>query len=253
MFFFNNYVYYITIALQLICVVHCLRKGTQTTWIWLIIFVPLVGCIAYIIMEVFNRNSMQQMQTGVGSMINPAGGIRKLEKQLEFADTFNNRVQLADAYLSSGNTEKAISLYETSLNGAFKENEHVLIQLAVAYYNVQRYNDAIKAALKVYSNPAFMRTHAHVIYAMALDKAGDYNAAEKEFNLMKGKYSYFEARYQYATFLVTKKRTDEAKLILNDIINEFGYLSSFEKRNNRPWYNYAKQEMKKINLPSTVN
>jgi len=252
MFFLNNYYYYIIIGLQIICVVHCLRKGTQTMWIWLIIFLPLIGCIAYIIMEIFNRNSMQQVQSGMGNIIYPAGKIKKLEKQLEFSDTFNNRIMLADAYLSAGNTEKAIQLYETSLTGAFKENEHVLIQLVTAYFKMQRYNDAIKVARKVYNNPAF-HTHGHVLYAMALDKVGEADLAEKEFNTMKGRYSYFEARYQCGLFLINKNRISEAQKIFNDIVNEFSYLSSFEKRNNRVWYNSAKQELRKINSPAAVN
>jgi len=252
MFFLNNYYYYIIIGLQIICVVHCLRKGTQTMWIWLIIFLPLIGCIAYIIMEMVNRNSMQSMQSGMGNIIYPAAKIKKLEKQLEFSDTFNNRIMLADAYLSAGNTDKAIQIYETSLTGAFKENEHVLIQLVTAYYETQRYNDAIKVARKVYNNPAF-HTHGHVLYAMALDKIGEADLAEQEFNTMKGKYSYFEARYQYGLFLVNKSRISEAQKIFADIVNEFSYLSSFEKRNNRVWYNNAKQELRKVNLPSPVN
>lgn len=252
MFFLNNYYYYIIIGLQIICVVHCLRKGTQTMWIWLIIFLPLIGCIAYIIMEILNRNSIQQVQSGMGNIMYAAGKIKKLEKQLEFSDTFNNRIMLADAYLSAGYTEKAIQLYETSLTGAFKDNEHVLIQLVTAYYEVQRYNDAIKAAKKVYNNPAF-HTHGHVLYAMALNKIGEADLAEKEFTTMKGRYSYFEARYQYGLFLINKNRVGEAQKIFNDIVNEFSYLSSFEKRNNRVWYNNAKQELRKINSPATVN
>lgn len=253
MFFLNNYFYYITIGLQIICVIHCLRKGNSTMWIWLIIFLPLMGCIAYIIMEVLNRNSMQQMQSGMGSIIYPAGKIKKLEKQLQFSDTFNNRVLLADAYLSAGDTDKAIALYESSLTGAFKDNDHVLMQLITAYFQVQRYNDAISVAKKVYNNPAFIRSHTHVVYAMALDKSSKPDLAEKEFNMMKGKYSFFEARYQYAMFLLDKNRMNEAQKIFTDIISEFSYLSSFEKRNNRLWFNYAKQELKKINVPSPVN
>lgn len=196
---------------------------------------------------------MQQIQSGMGSRIYPAGKIKKLERQLQFSDTFNNRVMLADAYLSAGDTAKAIDLYETSLTGAFKENDHVLMQLVIAYFGVQRYDDAIKVAKKVYNNPAFIRSHIHVVYAMALDKSGKPDLAEKEFNMMKGKYSYFEARYQYGMFLLDKNRVNEAQKIFTDIVSEFSYLSSFEKRNNRIWFNCAKQELKKINSPALVN
>jgi hypothetical protein len=46
-----------------------------------------------------------------------------------------------DAYLNAGQTDKAISLYESSLSGAFEENEHVRAQLSIAYFTKQRYED----------------------------------------------------------------------------------------------------------------
>ncbi|MEO8711865.1 MAG: hypothetical protein ABI405_07050 [Parafilimonas sp.] len=253
MFFLNNYFYYITIGLQIICVVHCLRKGNPYIWIWIIIFLPLIGCIAYIIMEVLNRKSLQQIQSGMGNIFYSSGKIKKLEKQLQFSDTFNNRILLADAYLSAGDTDKAIAIYETSLTGAFTENEYVLLQLIIAYSQVQRYNDVIKIARKMYNNPAFIRSHKHVLYAMALDKTGEADLAEKEFKMMKGKYSFFEARYQYGMFLLTKHRAHEAQKIFTDLVTEFSYLSSFEKRANRIWFNYAKHELKKMNAPPSIN
>ena len=38
------------------------------------------------------------------------------EKRLEFADSFDNKVALADAYFNSGETKNAIELYEKCLN-----------------------------------------------------------------------------------------------------------------------------------------
>jgi len=247
MFFLNNYFYYITIGLQVICVVHCLRKGNQTSWIWLIVFLPFVGSLAYLFMEVFNRQSVQQMQYGVSNRFFPAGNIKKLEKQLQFSDTFNNRILLADAYLSAGDTNKAIQIYETSLTGAFEENEHVLMQLINAYFQAGRLVDLIKITKKVYNKPIFINSRQRVLYAIALDKTGETELAEKEFGGMKGKYAHFEARYQYALLLLEKTRINEAKNIFADIVSEYPYLTSFEKRNNRQWFNNAKQELKKIN------
>ena len=96
--------------------------------------------------EIVNSRDIQKVQSGLGEVFNPSGSIRKLEENLQFSDTFHNRVALADAYLYSGNTHKAIELYESSLRGAFIENEHVLAQLTVAYSRQQRYNDVINCA-----------------------------------------------------------------------------------------------------------
>ncbi len=38
--------------LQLLCIIHIVRTGRNTSWIWLIIFVPYVGGVAYLLVEV---------------------------------------------------------------------------------------------------------------------------------------------------------------------------------------------------------
>jgi len=193
---------------------------------------------------------MHKVQSGIGAVFYPSGRIKRLEEQLRFSDTFNNKIALADAYLVTGETQKAIELYEGSLTGAFTENEHVLIQLVTAYFQVQRYEELIRITKKIYQLPQFSRSHTHVLYAMALEKTGNCEMAEKEFKIMKVRYSYFEARYQYGMFLLRANRIEEAQNIWMEIVNEFSYLSSFEKRNNRVWFNYAKEELKKITVPA---
>ncbi|MEP7319038.1 MAG: hypothetical protein ABI921_09860, partial [Panacibacter sp.] len=204
----NNYFYYITIAAQIICVIHCVKRGNPNYWILLIIFVPLLGCLAYFFTQIADKGEIQKISSGVNTVINSAGSIKKLEKQLEFADTFQNRITLADAYLASGETNKAISIYEKSLAGAFTENEHVLMQLIIAYASVHRYDDVVRIAKKIYNLPQFSRSHAHMLYAIALEKTGNSELAEKEFTTMKGKFAFFESRYQYGLFLLRANRAE---------------------------------------------
>ena len=42
----------ITLALQAVFAVHCIRTGRNTIWIWVIVLLPLAGVIAYIIAEI---------------------------------------------------------------------------------------------------------------------------------------------------------------------------------------------------------
>lgn len=246
MFFSDHYFYYITIGLQAICVIHCLRKGNQR-WIWLIVFLPLVGSLIYIFSEMFTGREIQQVQSGLGTVLNPSGRISKLEANLRFSDTFNNRVVLADAYLHTGQIEKAIKLYESSLTGAFEENEHVRSQLIVAYYQQQRYEDVIAMAKKVYKLPQFARSKVHVLYAQALEHTGQYEQAEKEFLTMNGRFSNYEARYQYGLFLAREKRTDEARQLFESMLDEAAHLSTREKKHSRAWLAQAREELKKMN------
>lgn len=250
MYFGNSYLYYIPIALQAICVIHCMRKGNQNKWIWIIVFVPVVGALIYIFSEMVSGRQLNDVTSGVSSVFNPGGNIRKLEEQLRFTDTFNNRVALADAYLAAGHTNEAIALYEQSMTGVFTENEHLLKQLIIAYANVGRFADMLPLAQKMYRSPQFAKSKTHILYAIALEQTGNLEQAEKEFKIMNGRFAYFEARYQYALFLLRAGREQEAKQVLEAMINEGGHLSARERRANQLWINNAKDEVRKLNAIS---
>ena len=238
--------YLVSIILQAICVIHCLAKGNQQRWIWIIIFLPVIGCVIYFFTEIVNAKNAQSLGTGLGGMVNPLGRIKKLETNLRFADTFNNRVMLADAYLAVGRTDEAIELYASSLTGAFTENEYVIKQLIRAYFEKQRYAEVIAMARKLYGRPQFARSKEHVLYARALAYTGDVTAAEQEFVKMKARFADFEARYQYGLFLRGMGREKEARLVFEDITGEASHLSSRERRYNRAWIVKAKDELKKV-------
>jgi hypothetical protein len=246
MFAFPSYYFVFILILQGICAFHCIRKGTQKGWLLVIIFFPLVGCIIYFFAEILTDRHVKNVQSGVITTFNPSGKIRKLEKNLRFSDTFNNKVMLADAYLAAGQNDKAISLYESSLVGNFDENEYVLTQLILAYHNAKQFHKIIPIGKKLYHLPQFPRSKAHVYYTMALEITGDKTAAENEFKKMRSKYSNFEFRYQYALFMLRNNNVGEASQLLSEINEESGHLSPAEKRYNREWIGKAKEELRKM-------
>jgi hypothetical protein len=240
-------IYYIlTIILQVICAIHCIKKGTQQKWIWLIIFIPVAGSLIYLFSEVFTSRDLRQVQSGVGAVLNPHGTLKKLEEQLAFADTFQNRIMLADAELAAGHTQKAIERYESSLEGNFAENEHVLLQLCLAYGATQQWEKVVTVGQKLYKTPQFLRSNAHIAYAQALAHCGRADQAEVEFRKMGGRYANFEARYQYGVFLQQQNRLAEAKQLWQQLAEEDKHLSGTQKRDNRAWTQLAKAALQNI-------
>ncbi len=246
LFHLNGNYYYLGIALQIFCVVHCLRNSKPTWWIWFIIFVPLVGSIAYIYIEIISKNNshLVRKRVDIGSVLNPGAHIKKLEANLQFTDTFANRIKLADAYLAAGQYDDAIALYEGSLKGAFADNVHALSQLVIAYFNKERYDDVVATVPGVYKAQQFAKSQAHLMYALSLEQLDRIDDAEKEFKLMKGRFSCFEQRYQYGQFLRRQGRDDDADKIFGDIIDEAPHLSAMERKDQRVWINKSKEEFK---------
>ncbi|HEY2582132.1 MAG TPA: hypothetical protein VGI43_10000 [Mucilaginibacter sp.] len=247
MFFSGGSYYYIIIGLQVCCALHSYRRGTLNRWIFLIIFLPVIGCVIYIYSEILsNRRSFRSPNIDVSAVLNPGGRIKKLEDELRFTDTFTNKVKLADAYLAGGFTDKAIELYNASLTGAFSENEHVLGQLVIAYFEQQRYDEVIPIAKKIYKLPQFTRSKAHILYAKSLEFTGNIEQAEIEFKAMKGRYSYFGPRYEYGLFLMRAGREKEAREIFEEMLNEEQHLSAMERKSNRAWFAKVKDQIRKI-------
>lgn len=248
---FNGNYYYLILALEAICAIHSYRRGTLNRWIWLIVFIPVIGCLIYLYSEVLsNRNSVgtqfKKTTVNISDTLNPSGKIKKLEEELHFTNTFANKIKLADAYLAAGDTQKAIDLYKSSLTGAFDENEYVMAQLIVAYYEQERYDEVIPLAKKLYKLPQFARSQAHILYARSLENAGHPELAEAEFKLMKGRYSYFEARYQYGLFLMRQDRIEDAYDLFTEMLDEEKHLGPVEKKTNRQWLSKTKEELRKI-------
>lgn len=253
MFFGGGNYYYIIIGLQILCAIHSMRRGTLNKWIWYIVFLPLIGCGIYIYSEILtNRSAMRVPKIDVGAVLNPGIKLKRLEDEVKFTDTFANRIKLADAYLAAGFTDKAVEIYTASLTGAFSENEHVLAQLIIAYSAQERYAEIIPIAKKLYNLPQFTRSKAHILYAIALEQTGKEDLAENEFKLMKGRYSYFEPRYQYGLFLVRAGRQQDAYQVFTDILNEVPHLSAMERKSSQQWFSKTKEEVKKLSTQKTV-
>ena len=195
-------------------------------------------------MEMLSGKNMQRID--LGNIFTPRPSIKRLEDNLRFTDTFNNRVMLADAYLADGQKEKAIGLYESSLTGAFEENEYVRTQLIIAYSQTKEYDKVVSIANKISNLPTFPRSRTHMLYAMALENIGQQGAAEKEFLKMQSRFSFYETRYQYGLFLIRANRAAEAKQLYETMLEESSHLTPRERRYANPYLKLVREELKVI-------
>ena len=224
--------------------IHCIKNRSQTYWFFLIIFLPIVGCIAYIFLEMLKGKSVTDVN--ISGIFASRPSINRLEDNLRFSDTFSNRVALADAYLLNGEKTKAIQLYESSLTGAFEENEYVHNQLIVAYSETRQYDKVVTMAKKLYNVPTFPRSRAHLLYTIALENIGRASDAEKEFLKMQSRFSFYEARYQYGLFLIRSDRKSEAINLFESMLEESSHLSPRERRHANTHLRLVKEELKSI-------
>src|SRR5882724_9705947 len=100
---------------QVLCAVHAGRTGRPYFWIMLILFVPMVGMIAYFLLEILpdltRSRTARSAATGVVKLLDPERGYREAFRQVQIAGTTENRAILAEQCLRSGRAEEAAGLY----------------------------------------------------------------------------------------------------------------------------------------------
>jgi hypothetical protein len=104
------------IALQLACAVHCVRSGRNQGWLMLIIFLPVVGSLAYVVIEVLpgyrGHRTVRKVQAKAVRTLDPDRDLRRAREQLEIADTAANHAAYADALAARSIYAEAIQHYE---------------------------------------------------------------------------------------------------------------------------------------------
>lgn len=222
--------YYLIIALQVYCLYHMYKNRNPYYWALLILFLPAIGCLIYLITQVYNKRDAEKITSEITHIINPTKRVKDLEKQLQFAETYQNRLNLADAYLEIKDYNSAISEYLEALKDASQNNFYATTQLIEAYYNIKDFDQVIFYSEKIKKNIAFKKSRTQFLYGLALDQAGKIKDAEKHLKQIDIRYSFYEERLVFAKFLQKINKPEDAKEVLNEIYNESQNMTKPNKR-----------------------
>lgn len=222
--------YYLIIALQVFCIYHIIKSRNQYYWIFLILFLPAIGSIIYLITQVYNKRDANKIQEGLTSILVPSKKVKDLESQLQFSDTYQNRVNLADACFAMKDFKKAIENYQVALKDESQNNYYLIKQLIISYYNIDDYESAVSYSEKIKQHSEFNASDAQFIYGLSLDKLGKTEEAEKQLRQIDQRYSNYEERLVLAKFLFENDKVNDAKEILEELRTESKHMTTPNKR-----------------------
>ncbi len=222
--------YYIVIALQAFCIYHVVKYRNNYYWIFLILFIPAIGSIIYLITQVYNKRDAEKITSEITNIINPTKKIKDLEKQLQFSESYQNRVNLADAYLEIGDNQNAIIHYKEALDGNMQNDFYVIKKMIEAFYNIEDYKSILEYTEGVKTHKEFAKSRTQFIYGLALEKEGELDEAEAHLKNIDVRFSFYNERFIYAKFLLNRDKTEEAKEILESIVSESQHMTKPNQR-----------------------
>jgi hypothetical protein len=238
----------ISLGLQIALAIHAYRTGRMNPWLWLIVFVPGLGCLLYFILELLpewtSGGTARRLRAGAVQTLDPGRRYRDLARAVKIAPTVQNKMNLADEALRLGRAAEAVRLYEESAVGIHATEPGILLGLARARFANGDFAGTLSAieALRA-ANPEHHKPDTDLLAARALDALGRSAEALSVYAVLAESYPGEEARARYADLLSRTGDVSTARAEYAEIIRRVELQSGGYKKAQRAWYDAARSAL----------
>lgn len=243
------YIYLIGLGLlMLTCVIHAARNGNLMPWIYVIVFLPLIGSIAYIIVfilpEILGSPDAVRVKEAALDLRDPERHIRKLKHEAELSNSVDSRQRLADEYMRIGRAEEGLPLYRSLKGQGFDDDPRLQMGFARALVETGNFTEA-EAVLDQFQkdHPSKADAEGHLLFARALAGQNKQAEAIAEYQNVIGYFAGPEATCRYAEYLQSLGRQEEAAGFFKTIVKTVETSPPHVRKLNRRWYQTAKARL----------
>jgi len=229
--------------LQVLAIVHFIRRRPNTYWFWIILFGGGLGALIYMFVEVAPDLSivLNQMQR-----LSRRRRLRHLEAVVLENTAIGNIEELADLYLEERQYARARSLYDKVLT-SHADSLDPFYRRGIACLELGDPAAAVTDLDRVVAkDPKYDFNRAIGLLAHACALAGQPERADAVFKQAVAASTLSETYYNYATFLAAQNRTAEARDWAQKILAAKATVPRYLQRRDRVWYRKARGLLKKI-------
>jgi len=240
----------VTVLLQLGLIVHVLKTGRNTTWVFILLFAPMIGGLAYFIVELLpewtSSRGARQVRRNLSRVIDPSRNLRQASDQLAVADTVQNAMALAGECLRQEKFAEAKELYQRALRGIHADDPALLFGLAQAQFGLGDFAGVVSSLDELKAkNPSHTSADGHLLYARALENLGRTAEAIEEYESLSNYYPGPEPACRLAQLLLAQGRPDRARELFNRVLAESRTAGRHYNSLHREWVAMAKDSVAK--------
>jgi hypothetical protein len=234
----------LSLVVQLVCVVHCVRTGRNQLWIMVIIFFSLLGCFAYgafeVMPEMLGRRGVRLAKAEAARRIDPERALRQAQAALETADTAANRIALADRLAELERWREAIPEYEAGLAKSPGPERGVQLRLARAQFEAGQAAQA-RSLLEALPETGSQseRDRAELLRGRVLEELGEEAQALAIYQDVSERMPGGEAQCRAAALLLKQGREGEARAALDEVARRVPRIDAYERQRDREMYEWA--------------
>ncbi|MFH6782057.1 MULTISPECIES: BTAD domain-containing putative transcriptional regulator [Methylobacterium] len=242
---------FLVICLNLGLVIHAAKTGRFSPWGWIILFLPPLGGIAYILVEVLpellGSPRGQKAKRAIAQSVNPEKTYRLLRDALTDADTVANRARFAEECAALGKWQEAWEQYDEIVRRPNGDEPVFHLAKAEAELELGRPADALTGldSLAV-REPGYDSPRRQMVYARSLAATGRTAEALDAFEVISQHHDSYEARARLAALLAETGCAEEGRRTAQEILDRLHRAPAHVRKLQAEWGRMAEGVLRRI-------
>ena len=236
----------LSILVQVILIIHVIKTGRNQIWIWVLALLSIPGAIAYIVVEllpdVFRSRTAQRTARGFKKALDPTADLRRYENEARVTGNVATKQRYAEELTRQGRYDDAIEQFKQALTGLYEHDPNLMLGIARAQFGK---GDAAGARATldelIRLNPDFRSPDGHLLYARSLETEGNIDKAIEEYRVLATSYPGAEAAVRYAQLLKSQGRSDEARKVARDLLEQARIAPAHYRKAQKSWLDAAQR------------
>jgi hypothetical protein len=237
----------LSLLVSIVLCVHVVRTNQQIFWIFVILFIPVLGSLVYlaavVIPDMVGGTRAKRMGMAARDAIDPGREYRTAKAAMADTATVHNRMRLAAAAAVLGRHAEAEQLYAEAALGIHADDPTLLLGRANALIELGRAGEALPLVDKLVQEQATRSPATALAQARVYESLGHYKEADVAYQWAAGRLPGLEALARYAAFLAHAGRKSEAADNLAEIDRRIERSNPQFRRESRPWRDLAAQAL----------
>lgn len=234
--------------IPLLLVIHIIRTGRNTTWIWIIFIGSYIGAAAYFIIEILPEwtqgRTARRAKSALINVVDPARDLRNAQKNLRINDSVESRRKFADELMEHGQFDAAIEHYRAAMTGIYEHEPLLLLGVARAQFVKNQFSESRQTLEDLAAhNPDFKSADCQLLYARALEAEGNTTKALREYEIATRSFVGTEALYRFGSLLKRNGQLERGNQMLREVLHKAEISNSGFRREQRQWIEAAKREL----------
>lgn len=237
-----------SLCIQIICAVHAIRTGRNQIWMLFIFLFSLLGCFAYLMLEVmpgyWGNRHLRTARAQVAGRVDPERDVRRAKRDLELAETAANQIALGDALAALHRCDEAEAAYRSGLALGPGNDWGTQLKLAQMLFEQGASREAlsiVEALPEVAQGSEWDRRA--LLRARLLGDVGRDAEARSLFEDVMSRIAGEEARCHYAAFLLERGDQMRARQVLEEVEQRTRRLDRTQRAAQADMYRWAGEQL----------